>query len=62
MKALFLELPPFARCRPDYLSDDGFRNLQNDLMENPEAGDLIQGTGGLRKIRYGDARRTKGKS
>ena len=61
MKALFLELPSFARCRPDYLSDDAFRNLQNDLMVNPEAGDLIQGTGGLRKIRYADARRTKGK-
>jgi hypothetical protein len=30
-------------------------------MENPEVGDLIQGTGGLRKIRYADARRTRGK-
>ena len=35
--------------------------LQNSLMENPEAGDLIQGTGGLRKVRYADPRRGKGK-
>lgn len=30
------------------------------LMKHPEAGDTIQGTGGLRKIRFGDARRGKG--
>lgn len=31
------------------------------MMKNPEAGDLIEGTGGLRKLRYGDPRRNKGK-
>jgi len=30
-------------------------------MGNPEAGDQIVGTGGLRKLRYGDSRRGKGK-
>ena len=30
-------------------------------MKNPEAGDLIQGTGGLRKVRFVDTRRGKGK-
>ena len=30
-------------------------------MESPDAGALIEGTGGLRKIRFGDARRGKGK-
>jgi len=30
-------------------------------MKNPEAGDVIEGTGGLRKLRYGDKRRGKGK-
>lgn len=35
--------------------------LQNVLMTNPEAGDVIEGTGGLRKLRYADARRGKGK-
>ena len=61
MKALFVELPPFARFRADYLDDEGFRSLQTLLMRNPEAGDVIEGTGGLRKLRFGDARPGKGK-
>lgn len=61
MKALFVELPAFARHRADYLDDDGFRGLQNALLDNPEAGEVIAGTGGLRKVRYADARRGKGK-
>ena len=61
MKALFVELPPFERHRADYLDDEGFAGLQDELMTNPDAGDLIKGTGGLRKMRYGDPRRGKGK-
>lgn len=30
-------------------------------MADPECGDVIAGTGGLRKMRFGDARRGKGK-
>lgn len=30
-------------------------------MKHPEAGDVIAGTGGLRKLRHGDPRRGKGK-
>ena len=30
-------------------------------MENPKAGDVIEGVGGLRKLRYADARSCKGK-
>ena len=61
MKAVFVELPAFERHRTDYLDDDAFGELQNLLMLNPEAGDLIPGTGGLRKLRFIDARRGKGK-
>ena len=61
MKAVFVELPAFSRFRADYLNDEGFRALQNDLMGNPEAGDMIEGTGGLRKLRQADPRRGKGK-
>lgn len=61
MKAVFIELPAFERYRDDYLDDDGFRQLQGALMANPAAGDLIEGTGGLRKVRFGDSRRLKGK-
>ena len=61
MKALFVELPAFAKYRADYLDDEGFRGLQQSLLKNPEAGDVIEGTGGLRKLRQGDQRRGKGK-
>ena len=61
MKATFVELPAFTRYRADYLDDEHFRDLQVAMMKNPEAGDLIEGTGGLRKLRHGDPRRGKGK-
>ena len=54
MKAVFIELPSFERHRANYLDDDDFRGLQNLLMLQPEAGDLIPGTGGLRKLRFAD--------
>jgi mRNA-degrading endonuclease RelE of RelBE toxin-antitoxin system len=61
MKALFVEMPAFIRHRSDYLDDEGLRALQNALLENPETGDVIEGTGGLRKVRHADPRRGKGK-
>lgn len=61
MKAIFVELPAFERYRPSYLDDDGFRELQKLLILEPEAGEVIQGTGGLRKLRFRDPRRGKGK-
>ena len=61
MKALFVELPAFERNRPDYLTDEAYRGLQNAMLKDPEAGDVITGTGGLRKLRHGDATRGKGK-
>lgn len=35
--------------------------MQQSLLKNPEAGDVIEGAGGLRKLRHGDQRRGKGK-
>lgn len=61
MKALFVELPAFERYRQDDLSDEAYRHLQNDMLKAPEAGSVMAGTGGLRKIRHGDAQRGKGK-
>ena len=60
MKAVFVELPAFERYRADYLDDVAFGNLQRALMKNPEAGEVIEGTGGLRKMRFADKRRGKG--
>lgn len=61
MEALFVELPPFGRHRAEYLTDDEFREFQQMLLKNPVCGDVIQHTGGLRKVRFGDARRNMGK-
>jgi hypothetical protein len=62
MKAVFIELPAFERHRAVYLDDNGFRDLQNLLMKHPEAGDPIPDSGGLRNLRFRDARRGKGKA
>jgi hypothetical protein len=43
------------------LDDDAYSGLQELLLSNPEAGDLIEKSGGLRKLRFRDARRGKGK-
>jgi hypothetical protein len=61
MKATFVELPLFQRLRDEYFDDESFKDLLDELMKKPDAGDLIQGTGGLRKIRFADERRGKGK-
>jgi mRNA-degrading endonuclease RelE of RelBE toxin-antitoxin system len=58
---LFVEAPAFTRYREDYLDDEGFRKLQQALATNPDEGDLIPGAGGIRKLRWRDSRRGKGK-
>lgn len=60
MKATFVELASFARYRAEYLTDEQFNDFQDKLLRSPEAGDVISGSGGLRKIRYSDKRRHKG--
>ena len=61
MYATLIELPIFSKYREDYLDDHEYIKLQELLVNNPASGDLIQGTGGLRKLRYGDSSRGKGK-
>ncbi len=53
MKAVFVESTIFEKHRSAYLPDDEFQQFQSDLLENPLVGDVIQGTGGLRKVRVG---------
>ena len=61
MRATFVELPPFERKRKEYLDDSSFQALQEEMLKNPQAGDVIKDTGGLRKLRFTDKRRGKGK-
>ena len=41
------------------LTDEEYRNLQNELILNPGKGKVIRGSGGLRKIRSGISGRGK---
>jgi mRNA-degrading endonuclease RelE of RelBE toxin-antitoxin system len=47
-----VETPTFARRRRELLDDEQYRLLQLKLAENPDAGALIRGGGGLRKLRW----------
>ena len=49
---IFVESPQFTRAITELMDDDEYRLLQAALLGNPEAGALIVGSGGLRKIRW----------
>lgn len=49
---IFIESKVFEKLREKYMDDDSYRQFQNFLVQQPLAGDVIQGTGGLRKIRW----------
>lgn len=61
MKALFVETESFTEWVRHRMSDDALAELQQELMRNPDAGDVMPGCGGLRKIRVPDPLRGKGK-
>ena len=35
-----------------YLDDDDYGELQQFMMQNPEAGNVVRGSGGVRKLRW----------
>ena len=52
---LFIETSTFTKRLPRHLDDDSYAALQTFLSAHPEAGDVIRGTGGIRKIRWAAA-------
>lgn len=48
----FIELQPFARVRESMLDDGEFARMQEYLMANPKAGDVVARSGGCRKLRW----------
>ena len=60
MTRVFVELPSF---RSDWkalgLTDSDLRRLQEELLANPKTGNAIQGTGGVRKMRFAFENRGK---
>jgi hypothetical protein len=49
---IFIETTVFTKLMSNYLSDEEYRALQEYLLRNPEAGDLVSGSGGVRKVRW----------
>jgi hypothetical protein len=49
---VFIETPVFTRQVRELLSDEAYSAFQWYMALNPEAGDVIPGTGGLRKVRW----------
>jgi len=50
---VIVETTIFTRQVQSLLDDEDYRRLQTILVVRPDAGDLIPGSGGLRKMRWG---------
>ena len=55
----FIETSIFTRQIKTIATDDELKALQVELIAQPEKGDLIQGTGGLRKVRMATGQQGK---
>ena len=55
----FVEAPLFTKLVGECLTDKEYAGLQEALSENPELGDVIPGSGGVRKVRWGTRGRGK---
>lgn len=56
----FIEVPIFSRRWKEIgLGDDALRSLQIMLLKDPESGPVMEGTGGIRKVRFPINRRGK---
>jgi hypothetical protein len=56
---VFIELTPFIAFRVEHWTDEDLRSLQNHLLANPDAGDVLRGGSGLRKLRWAASGRGK---
>ena len=48
----FVETPLFTDTLPHYLDDDEYAKLQRHLNQHPDAGAVVRGSGGVRKVRW----------
>ena len=55
----FIETKLFSRLLGDYLTDDEYAELQTALVEKPDQGALVPGSGGVRKLRWSQPGRGK---
>ena len=55
----FIESKLFTSLIQQYLPDDEYSALQQALVAKPDAGEVIRGSGGVQKLRWGVAGRGK---
>jgi hypothetical protein len=48
----FVETKLFSKLVQEYLTDDEYAEQQHALIAHPQAGDVIPGSGGVRKLRW----------
>lgn len=48
----FIETKLFTKLIEEYLDDESYAELQSHLIENPESGAIVRGSGGVRKLRW----------
>ncbi len=49
---VFIETSTFTKLIVSYLTDDEYLGLQRFLLERPDAGRIVRGSGGVRKLRW----------
>lgn len=54
-----IETPTFVRLAGEYWNDEDRSGFINYIAGDPEAGDVVPGSGGVRKVRWGSAGRGK---
>lgn len=59
LHVVFIETPTFTKHVLQLMDDASYSALQVHLAETPDAGDLIRGSGGMRKIRWAGSGRGK---
>jgi mRNA-degrading endonuclease RelE of RelBE toxin-antitoxin system len=48
----FIETSTFTKLIYSYLTDDEYVGLQGFMLKYPEAGNIVPGSGGVRKLRW----------
>ncbi len=62
MDRIFVYSPLIEEVLAEFANRDELaKQIEDEILKNPEAGDIVQGTGGIRKMRLADPGRSKGK-
>ena len=59
LSMIIIETHIFTKRINRLMKEDVYRELQNELIESPDIGKVIQGSGGIRKIRWSGSGRGK---